>query len=66
MKEYGAYVEWYLQGKTEVLEENPAPLPLGPQQIPREVAWYWTWEFAVRDRRLTARTMERSLSLSTP
>jgi len=28
-----AVVEWQLQGKTEVFEENPIPVPLRPSQI---------------------------------
>ena len=34
MDEYGAMVEWYWQGKTEVMGENPVPVPLCPPQIP--------------------------------
>ena len=33
MNGYGALVEWYWQGKTEVLGEKPVPRPLYPPQI---------------------------------
>jgi hypothetical protein len=29
-------VAWYWQGKAEILEENPVPLPICPPQIPHE------------------------------
>jgi hypothetical protein len=31
MSEYEASVEWYWQGKTEGLGENPVPVPICPQ-----------------------------------
>jgi hypothetical protein len=31
--EYGALVEWYWQGQTQVLTEQPVPVPLCPPQI---------------------------------
>ena len=34
MDEYVAMVEWYWQGKTDVLGEKPVPVPLCPPQIP--------------------------------
>ena len=34
MSEYGALVEWYRQGKTEVLRDKPVAVPFGPQKIP--------------------------------
>jgi len=37
MDEYGALVEWYWQGKTEVLGENPVTVSLCPPQIPQSV-----------------------------
>jgi hypothetical protein len=53
MNEYGALVEWYWQGKTEVLGEKPVTVPLFPPQIWNEVAWDRTRFSAVWDRRLT-------------
>jgi hypothetical protein len=32
-------VEWELAGETEVLRENPFPVPLCPPQIQQELAW---------------------------
>jgi hypothetical protein len=49
-----ALVEWNWQGKTEVLGENPVPVPLCPPQIPHGLTWNWTRASAVRGRRLTA------------
>jgi hypothetical protein len=34
-----APVEWNWQGKTEVLDENPVPVPLCPPQIPHGLTW---------------------------
>ena len=34
MNEYGAMVEWYWQGETEVLGEKPVPMPLHLPEIP--------------------------------
>ena len=38
--EYGALVEWYRQGETEVLVENPVTLPLSPSQISLDCLWF--------------------------
>ena len=69
MSEYGVMVEWYWQGKTEVLgekhytddstEENPVPVPFCPPQIPRGLAWGGTQAFAVKNRQLTPRASPR-------
>jgi hypothetical protein len=53
---HGAMVEWYWQGKTEVLGEKPVPVPLCPPKMPRELAWHQTWNPAVRSPRLTQGT----------
>jgi len=52
----GAVVEWYWQGKMEVLGEKPVPVPLGPPKMPHELAWHWTWDLAVRGPLLTEGT----------
>jgi len=39
MNEYGAMVEWYWQGKTEVLVENPVPSLLLPPYATCTVQW---------------------------
>jgi hypothetical protein len=54
-------VEWYWQGKTEELGEEPFPMPLCPPQIPHGLTRARTWDFAVRSRRLTAWAMARPL-----
>jgi hypothetical protein len=59
MSEYGAAVEWYWQGKTEGLWENPVPVPLRPSQIPHRPPWERIRVSAVRNLRLTARAMAR-------
>jgi len=38
--EYGTLVEWYWQGKTEVLGEKPVPVPLCPPHISDGLARY--------------------------
>lgn len=48
-----------LQGKTEVLEENPSPVPLCPLQIPCGLIGDRTWFSAIRGRRLTVCAMTR-------
>jgi hypothetical protein len=47
--EYGALVEWYLQGKTEELKEKSVLVPLYPSQIPYELTQVQTWASVVRD-----------------
>lgn len=42
---YGALVEWFWQGKTEVLEEKPGQILLLPPEIPRGLTWNWTRAF---------------------
>jgi len=37
--EYGAFVEWYWQDKTEVLGDKPAPVPLPVPQISHGLNW---------------------------
>jgi hypothetical protein len=39
MIKYGALVEKYWQGKTELLGENLAPWPLCPPQIQHGMVW---------------------------
>jgi hypothetical protein len=58
-----APVEWNWQGKTEVLEEKPVPVPLCPPQIPHRLTQDRTQPSAVRGWRLTAWAMARPLAL---
>ena len=48
MNEYGPMVEWYWQGKTEVLGETHVP-------VPHELTWYRTRVCAMRFQRLSER-----------
>jgi hypothetical protein len=50
-------VEWYWQGKTKELGENPFSVSLHPPQIPHGLTWAQTQASAVRGQRLTACTM---------
>jgi len=43
MNEYGAMLEWYWQGKTEVMGENLAALSICSPQIPHERMQHWVW-----------------------
>lgn len=38
MNEYETMVEWYSQGKTELLREKLVPVPIRPPQILHELA----------------------------
>jgi len=40
--DYGAPVEWYWKGQTEVPGEKHITVPLFPTWIPHPVAWQWT------------------------
>jgi hypothetical protein len=61
-----APVEWNWQGKTEILGENPVPVPRCPPQIPHGLTRGRTRASAVGGRRLTAWAMARpKLSLKT-
>jgi hypothetical protein len=44
---YEAFVEWYWQGKTEVMRENLVPVPFCPQ-MPLGLSWDWTWASTLR------------------
>jgi hypothetical protein len=55
----GTPVEWYRQGKTEVLRGKPVPVPLCPPQIPHEPTRDRTRAYAVKGRGLTAWVMAR-------
>jgi hypothetical protein len=55
-----APVEWNWQGKTEVLGEKPAPVPLCPPQIPYGLTRDRTRACAVGGRPLTAWAMART------
>jgi hypothetical protein len=55
----GAPVEWNWQGKTEVLGENPVPVPHCPPQIPHGLTRDRNRASALRGRRLTAWGMAR-------
>jgi hypothetical protein len=54
MNEYGAMVEWYWEGKTEVLREKPVPVQLFPPQILHGQDWHWNWVSMTIDRLLTS------------
>jgi hypothetical protein len=56
-----AQVEWNWQGKTEIFERKPVPVPLCPPQIPHGLTRNRTRASAVRGRRLTAWAMARPL-----
>ena len=60
--EYGAVVEWYWQGKTEVFGETPVSVPLCTPQIPHGLAWDRVWAFAVRGRWRTSSESWHGLS----
>ena len=60
--EYRAVVEWYWQGKTELLGEKPVPVSLSPPQISHGLAWDRTLASAVRGRWLTAWATAQSVS----
>jgi hypothetical protein len=53
-------VEWWLARKTEVLGEEPAPVPLCPPQTPN-AARTRTWAAAVGSQRLTALATARPI-----
>jgi hypothetical protein len=59
MNEFEALVEWYWQGRAEVLWEKPAPVPLCPPQIAGGTIWPRTRSSAVTCRRLTDWPMPR-------
>jgi len=54
-------MEWYRQGKTEVLTAKPFPVPLCLPLIPQSLAWFETPVSAVRCRLLIAWTVARTL-----
>jgi hypothetical protein len=56
---YGALLERYRHAATQVLRENPVPVPLCPPQILNSLAPNKTLAFAVRCRHLTAWAMAR-------
>ena len=53
MDEYGAMVEWYWQGKTEILWKK-FPVPLGPTEISHELTCDWILVFVMRSRQMNA------------
>jgi len=57
MDEYGALVEWYLQGKAEVLKKTPTLVPLCLPQVQHALIRDWTKTFVLRGQWLTAWTM---------
>jgi hypothetical protein len=61
-----ATVEWYWQGKTEQLGENPVPVPLCPPQIPHGLTRARTQASVVRGSRLTTWAMARPKSCVNP
>jgi hypothetical protein len=56
--EYGAMVEWYLQGKPKYSEKT-CPVPLCPPQTPHGLTPARTRASAVKGQRLTAWAMAR-------
>jgi hypothetical protein len=54
-------VEWYWQGKTEDITENPVPVPFCPPQILHELTQAWTQTTMVRGRRLTTWAMAQAV-----
>ena len=53
MNKYGEAVEWYWQGKTEIVGEKPVPvLPLCSPQTPNGLGRNWRRSSAVTGRRL--------------
>ena len=57
MDEYGAMVEWYWQGKPEVLGEKHLPVPLCSNQIWNTLSCDRTRPSTMKFRRMTARTI---------
>ena len=53
-------------GTTKVLWEKPVFVPLCAPQISHELAWYWTWAFAVGDHWLTTYVVGCSQAVSKP
>jgi hypothetical protein len=53
-EEYGALVQLYRQGKTEVLGEKPVPVPICPPQISHGLTWDRSRASEVTGPRLTA------------
>ena len=64
MNEHGAMVEWYWQGKIEVLGEKPVPVLVCTPQIPNVHAWDRTRVFTKRVQRLLASVTPRSLTIT--
>lgn len=56
--EYGTFLQWYLQGKTEVRGENPAPLRYCPLQISHREAWDQTRPSAVSTKIFSPNTTD--------
>jgi hypothetical protein len=54
---YAATVEWYWQGKFEVLEVKPVPVKLPPPQISDGMVWDWNWDYMLLGWRPTASAM---------
>jgi len=52
MNGYGEMVEWYWQGKTEVLGVKPVTVTLCPPQIAHGLTWNWIWASSLTGRRL--------------
>jgi hypothetical protein len=55
--EYSALVEKSWQGKSEILSENPIPVPLCLPQILHELAWDRTWASVVTILQIMSRAM---------
>ena len=66
MNGYGALVELYWQGKTEVLGEKPFTGTLRSPQISHRLAWDRTWASAVRYQQLATWAIPRSLHTEWP
>ena len=61
MNGYGALVEWYWQGKTEVLGEKPVIATVCLREIPYGLARHRTRSPTGRDRRITVWAMARPI-----
>jgi hypothetical protein len=58
--ECGAVGGMRIDRENQSIERKPAPMPLFPQQIPRDFTWDRTRAAAVGSRRLTAPAMTHS------
>jgi len=57
MNIYGAFEEWYCEGKAELLGGKTFTVTLCPPQIQHGRAWQWTWSSAIADKQQTSWAM---------